>query len=114
MDSSAKARGLFDVLRAQIREIDEDIIEIAEQNSVSYHGPTFFLEVLPREHRITLLLALDFNEIDDPAGIAQDATQWKFFVNAVHDGGVNIPVREAADIDKAMPMVHQAYAIASA
>jgi predicted transport protein len=111
---SASARGLFEVLRAKIREVDEDIIELAEQNSVSYHGPAFFLEVLPRKHRINLLLALDFNEIDDPAGIATDAAQKKFFVNAVYAGGVNIPIYDLADIDKAMPMIRQAHAVASA
>lgn len=111
---SEEARALFDLLRTRIREIDHEIIEIAEQQSVSYHGPTFFLEVLPRKDRINLLLALDFNEVDDLAGIARDATQRKFFVNAQYDGGVNVPIREPADIDKAMPMIRQAHAVASA
>ena len=111
---SAKARALFDVLRLKIRDIDGDIIELAEQHSVSYHGPEFFLEVLPRKHRLNLLLALDFNEIDDPANIAKDASEKKFFVNAVHDGGVNVPIWDTADIDTAMPLVRQAHALASA
>ncbi len=41
---SAAARQLFDVLRAHLRALDPDIIELAEQRSVSYHGPTFFLK----------------------------------------------------------------------
>ena len=111
---SEKARELFQLLRTRIREIDGAIIEVAEQKSVSYHGPAFFLEVLPRKHRINLLLALDFNEVDDSAGIARDATQRKFFFYAEHEGGVNVPIGEPADIDKAMPMIRQAHAIASA
>jgi hypothetical protein len=31
-----------------------------------------------RAATLTLLLALDFNEINDPSGLAQDATQWQF------------------------------------
>ena len=89
---SSKARELFAVLRARIREIDGNIIELAEQNSVSYHGPAFFLEVLPRKQRLNLLLALDFNEVNDPLGIAKDTSEKKFFVNAVYDGGVNVPI----------------------
>jgi len=42
---------------------------------------------LPRKNRITLLLALDFNEVDDPSGIAGDASEHKFFANAEYEGG---------------------------
>ena len=41
--------------RAKVLQIDTNIIELAEQKSVSYHGPAFFLEVLLK-NRITLLL----------------------------------------------------------
>jgi predicted transport protein len=50
--------------------LDGDMLELAEPKSISYHGPAFFLEVLPRRYTLTLLLALDFNEIDDPSGLA--------------------------------------------
>jgi predicted transport protein len=105
---SEAARRLFDLLRAKVLDLDADIIELAEQRSVTYHGPTFFLEVLPRKNRITLLLALDFNEIDDAAGIANDASQHKFFVNAVYNGGVYVPIREGEDIERALPIIRQA------
>ena len=111
---SAVARGLFDLLREKILKMDADIIELAEQKSVSYHGPTFFLEVLPRKDHVSLLLAPDFNEVDDPSGIAKDASEWKFFVNAVYEGGVNIPVRGVDDFDKALPMIRQAWELAKA
>ena len=111
---SQKARELFELLRARIRYMDGEIIELAEKKSVSYHGPTFFLEVLPRKNKITLLLALDFNEVHDPSGIAQDASQWKFFFYAQYEGGVCVPIREAEDIEKAMPMVRQAHKVAPA
>jgi predicted transport protein len=111
---SAEARGLFDVLRARILDIDAGIIEIAELKSITYHRPAFFLEVLPRKHRLNLLLALDFNEVEDPQGIAEDNTQWKFVINAVHEGGVNIRIRDASDIEAAMPMIRQAYSVALA
>lgn len=110
---STIARMLFELLRKRIQAMDGDIIELAEQKSVSYHAPGFFLEVLPRKHRINLLLPLDFNEVDDPAGIAQDATQWKFLFYAQYEGGVSIPIREADDIEKALPMIRQAHLVAT-
>jgi predicted transport protein len=109
---SANVRQLFGVLRERIRDFDSDIIELAEQRSVSYHGPAFFLEVVPRKSRIGLLLALDFNEVDDPAGIAEDASQRKFIVNALHEGGVYVDLQMEADVDKALPMIHQARELA--
>lgn len=108
------ARELFEQLRAKVLEIDSDIIELAEPRSVSYHGPEFFLEVLPRKNRINLLLALDFNEADDPHGIAKDTSERKFFFYAQYEGGVNIPIWAADDIELALPMIRQAHALISA
>ena len=70
---SVTARNLFRQLREKVLSIDTGIIELAEQRSVTYHDREFFMEVLPRKDRLTLLLPLDFNEVDDPSGIARDA-----------------------------------------
>ena len=106
---SEEARTLFDQLRMKVIEIDTSIIELAEQKSVSYHGPGFFLEILPRKNRITLLLDLDFNEVDDPLNIANDASEYKFLVNAVYEGGVLVSVLDADDIEKSIPLIRQAW-----
>lgn len=106
---SDSARNLFDQLRTRVFEIDTNIIELAEQKSVSYHGPGFFLEVLPRKNRITLLLDLDFNEVDDPEDITRDASEYKFLVNAVYAGGVLISILDADDIEKSVPIIRQAW-----
>ena len=105
------ARALFEQLRAMVLEIDSDIIELAEPHSVSYHGPEFFLEVLPRKDRINLLLALGFNEAEDSHGIAEDTSQRKFFVHAQYEGGVNIPIWSVGDIEIALPIIRQAHAL---
>jgi predicted transport protein len=106
---SEGARTLFNQLQMKVLDIDANIIELAEQKSVSYHGPGFFLEVLPRKNRITLLLDLDFNEVDDPQDIAKDASEYKFLVNAVYDGGVIISVWDVNDIEKSLPLIRQAW-----
>jgi predicted transport protein len=106
---SEEVRSLFDQLRVKVLEIDTKIIELAEQKSVSYHGPGFFLEVLPRKNRITLLLDLDFNEVEDPSNIAHDASEYKFLVNAVYEGGVLVSIYDADDIEKSLPLIRQAW-----
>lgn len=111
---SEKARHLFNVLSPKIEEINSDVVELAESKSVSFHAPSFFLEVLPRKHRLTLLLAMDFSEVDDPTGIAEDATDSKFFFYAKYEGGVAVKIREIEHIDEAMPFIRQAYDLANA
>ena len=108
------ARVLFPSLRVRILELDSEIIELAEPKSVSYHGPAFFLEVLPRSNRIGLLLPLDFHEIADPSGMAEDTSKWKFLVNSVHEGGVYVRVQSEADVEKALPMIRLAREVARA
>ncbi|MDE2125271.1 MAG: DUF262 domain-containing protein [Armatimonadetes bacterium] len=109
-----RARELFQLLSQRIRDIDGEIIELAEQKSVSYYHGAFFLELLPRKHGIVALLALDFNEVVDDAGIARDASQWKFFANAVHEGGVSVSINQESDVEDAMAIIRQAHSIASA
>ena len=106
-----KARALFEQLRAVVLDLESDIIEIAESRSVSYHAPDFFLEVLPRKFSINLLLALDFNEVEDPHGIAEDTSQRKFFIYAQYEGGVNIPIWSANDIEISLPIIRLAHAL---
>jgi len=106
---SEDARRLFDELRVKVLQIDTNIIEIAEQKSISYHGPAFFLEILPRKNRITLLLDLDFNEVDDPMDMARDASEYKFLVNAVYEGGVLVSILDTEDIENSLPLIRQAW-----
>lgn len=105
------ARDLFEQLRERIQSIDPSILEIAEAKSVSYHASGFFLEVLPRKYRLNLLLPLDHAEIDDPHKLASDATEWKFFFYAKYAGGVLLKIKEPLDIDHAIPIIRQAYAM---
>jgi predicted transport protein len=57
------ARELFRALQARIKEVDPDATEMVEAKSVSYQGPMFFREILPRKNKLSLLLPLEFNEL---------------------------------------------------
>ena len=109
----APARSLFELLRDPVKEIDGGIFEIAEKKSVSYHGPEFFLEVLPREYYLTLLLAIDFNEVDNESGIAHDASKKAFFRRAEYEGGVMVYICKEEDVAAAVPIIRQSFRISS-
>jgi predicted transport protein len=110
VEMSSEARALFNDLRSKVTEIDSGLIEVAEARSITYHGPNFFLEVLPRRYSLTLLLPLDFSEIDNSSGIAQDATEKDFFQNARYEGGVSMSITHVSAIEKALPLIRQAHA----
>jgi predicted transport protein len=110
---STEAKALFEDLRKRLFEIDDDILELAEKDSVSYHSPNFFLEILPRRYSLGVLLPLDFTEIDDPSGLAQDATEWKFFTHAKHEAGVFVRVNDVESISSSIPLIRQAHAAAN-
>lgn len=106
---SSAARHLFEFLRPRILEVGAGIIELAEESSVSYHGPVFFLEVLPRKNKIGLLFALDYNEVKAPEQVIEDATQWAFIVNSQYEGGAYALVRTDEDAERVLPIIRQAY-----
>lgn len=95
-------------------QLDAEVLELAETKSVSYHSPSFFLEVLPRKRRLLLSLPLDYNEIDDPDGVAKDSTEWKFLFYANYEGGVTVNIKEESDIENALPVIRQSLKLAKA
>ena len=94
------------------KRFDSDAIEIAEKRSVSYHGPTFFLEVVPRKSGIVLLLELEFNEVEESTGLAKDTTPRKFIQNAKYNAGVYVSAASESDIESTLPMIYKAHALA--
>ena len=108
---SETARSLFQTLSAGIRTFDADVTEMAEGKSVSYYCPYFFLEVLPRKNKLTLLLPLNYSDLQDAPSIAADATAWQFIVNAKHSGGVLLRINTVEDIEGALPLIRQAHTV---
>ena len=111
------AKALFNLLRPKILGLSDllessDLIEIPEPKSVSYHSPYFFLEVLPRTGYLTLLLSLDYGDIDDNTDFVKDASEWKYLAHSRHDGGGIIHINSEEDVTKAIPFVRRAFTLA--
>jgi predicted transport protein len=104
---SPKAAPLFAALKEAMVLLGP-VIEIVHGTSVSYHAPDFFLEVLPRRNRLTLILPLEFSELQSPPSFAGDRSEWKFIVNAQHSGGVLLSVTSPEEVQSALPIIQQA------
>ena len=109
-------RELLYAIRDATRELGESI-EIVERRSLCYYDAnsgSFFAETLPMSRYVRILLPIDFDEIDDPEGLAGDVTIWKFLPNAAHrDCGVYIDIWEEHRILTVVGMIRQAFNIAA-
>lgn len=103
------ARRLFVSLRDKISGLGQNVIELFNQKSVTYRVYDYFVEVIPRRHRLTLLLNLDFEESEDASGKAKDATESAFVMYACERGGVLFNFGNEDDIGPAMIVIRQAY-----
>ncbi len=104
-----EARALFDAIRPHLCALGDDVVELCGAKSVVYRVYDHFLEVLPRSRRVLLVLNMEFDEVDDPSGIAQDSSGSSFITNASESGDVTFSLRELTEIQSAMHVVKQAY-----
>lgn len=109
LNLDAKARALFDAIRPQLLALGEDVVELCGAKSVVYRVFDHFLEILPRRRRILLVVNVDFDDIDNPSGQAEDASDYAFIANATESGGTLFAVRDEAQLPAAMHLVRQAY-----
>jgi len=105
----AEGRALFDNIRPQILALGDDVFEQCGAKSVVYRVFDHFLEILPRAKYVLLLVNIDFDEIDDPSGIARDASDRAFVANASESGDVLFSLKNASQVAAAMHVVQQAY-----
>ncbi len=105
----AEGRALFDTIRPHIFALGDDVIELCGARSVVYRVFDHFLEILPRTKYILLLANIDFDETDDPSGLARDASDWAFITNASESGDVLFSLKDDSQIPAAIHVVLQAY-----
>ena len=105
----AEARALFDNIQPQILALGDDVFEQCGAKSVVYRVFDHFVEILPRAKYILLLANIDFDEIDDPSGIARDSSDRAFVTNASKSGGVLFSLKKTSQLMAAMQVVQQAY-----
>jgi len=103
------AKQLLDALRPQIQALGIDVVELPNDRSVIYRVFDFFVEIIPRKQRLSLLLNLDFADCEDASGKARDATEFAFIIGATEVGGVIYTLESVDDIPAAINLVRQAY-----
>ena len=112
LNMDASVGEIFYGIRDAIVKLGESI-EIVEGNSLCFYGAHsagFFAEALPMASYVRILLPIDFEEIDDPEGMAKDVSAWKFLPRVTHrDCGVFIDIDSKQSIPNAVSMIRQAF-----
>ena len=111
LEMSDSVRALLRAVKELFGDIGESI-EVIENKSVCFYdnAANFFAELLPMSYYLRVLVPLDFDEVDDPEGLASDVKAWKFLPNVTHrDCGVFMDVSNKLQIKPTTAIVHQAF-----
>ena len=104
-------RQLLQYLEAAIGTLGVSIPVVENRSVCFYDGSgVFFAELLPMAYYVRLLVPLSFDEVDDPDGLASNATAWSWLTNVVHsDCGVLVDIHGREQADSALRMISQVY-----
>jgi predicted transport protein len=108
---TASSRKLFILLCGELRACGEDVVELPYQKSIVYRSPEWFVEVLPRKHKLVIRLAPDPEELSDLCPDVEASDDWSFIANSLVEGGAVFTMRSEADAEMAKQLVRRAYEI---
>ncbi|PDW17369.1 GmrSD restriction endonuclease domain-containing protein [Helicobacter pylori] len=84
---SSNSRELFDILRKEIKALDERITEKFNQKYIAYKFKTNFVDIVVQTKGLKLYLSMEFNELQDEKNLARDMT------NKGHLGNGDIEIK---------------------
>ncbi|HKO62105.1 MAG TPA: DUF262 and DUF1524 domain-containing protein [Pyrinomonadaceae bacterium] len=96
---------LFEELRKRILNLDSSVREEVLKRYIAYKADTNFVDIVPQKSQLTLIVNLEFHEINDSLGIARDVSN----VGRWGNGDVELKVTSFADIDNVMPFIRQSF-----
>ena len=104
-------RQLLEHLEALVGTLGESIPVIEHRSVCFYDGSgVFFAELLPMASYVRLLIPLAFEDVDDPDGLAADATKRSWLPNVTHrDCGVVVDIHQTEQTDSVLRMISQVY-----
>ena len=105
----SSVRQLLDSIRKLILDF-ADVIEVIERRSVCCYGPEFFVELMPMQGSVRVILPLEFSEIEDSRGLTvRDASTWKFVPHRVHtDCDLLVDVWRMEEVNEVAPIIRRA------
>ncbi|GAA7665534.1 DUF262 and DUF1524 domain-containing protein [Helicobacter pylori] len=101
---SPNSRELFDILRKEIKALDERITEKFNQEYISYMFDKNFVDIVPLKNGLKLYLNMPFNELQDEKNLARDMTNKGHLGN----GDIEIKLETKENIPYCLGLIKQA------
>ncbi|WP_305876728.1 GmrSD restriction endonuclease domain-containing protein [Helicobacter pylori] len=101
---SSNSRELFDILRKEIKALDERITEKFNQEYISYMFDKNFVDIVVQTKDLKLYLNMPFNELQDEKNLARDMTNKGHLGN----GDIEIKLETKENIPYCLGLIKQA------
>ncbi|MGL2493356.1 GmrSD restriction endonuclease domain-containing protein [Helicobacter pylori] len=101
---SSNSRELFDILRKEIKALDERITEKFNQEYISYMFDKNFVDIVPLKNGLKLYLNMPFNELQDEKNLARDMTNKGHLGN----GEIEVKLETKENIPYCLGLIRQA------
>ncbi len=100
----SNSKELFDILRKEIKALDERVTEKFNQDYISYMFDKNFVDIVPLKNGLKLYLNMPFNELQDEKNLARDMTNKGHLGN----GDIEIKLETKEDIPYCLGLIRQA------
>ncbi len=98
------SRELFDILRKEIKALDEKIVEKFNQDYISYIFDKNFVDIVVQTKDLKLYLNMKFNELQDEKNLARDMTNKGHLGN----GDIEVKLETKENIPYCLGLIKQA------
>ncbi len=102
---SSHSRELFDILRKEIKALDERITENFVKTYIAYKFKTNFVDIVVQKKDLKLYLNMKFHELQDEKNLAKDRTNKK---NHNGNGDIEVKLETKENIPYCLGLIRQA------
>ncbi|WQX11354.1 DUF262 and DUF1524 domain-containing protein [Helicobacter pylori] len=102
---SSHSRELFDILRKEIKALDERVTENFVKTYIAYKFKTNFVDIVVQNKDLKLYLNMKFHELQDEKNLAKDRTNKK---NHNGNGDVEVKLETKENIPYCLGLIKQA------
>lgn len=102
-------RALAELLQHMVAEECPESTAVFNKKNITFYSPNEFIQAVPRSRNLTVLFALDYEELEpELQALCLDTSNKSFIVNATL-GGVYLRVKSHEDIEAIIPLAQRAY-----
>jgi predicted transport protein len=98
-------RELFDEFHDRCLALGRDVVMQPLKYYIAFKAATNFVDVIPQAKRLQLTINMEYAELDDPQGTAEDVTGLGLWGN----GDIRVSLESVDQLDYVMTLVRQSY-----